>query len=176
VERITSREVYSGPIASVRIDSFRYADGSESERQIVSHPGAVVALAVEGESIWLVRQPREAVGEPALLELPAGKLDVEGETHLECMQRELEEEIGMQAEGWRELKRFYMSPGFTEEQVTLFLATGLSDVHRHEPDPSERIEVVEWPLARLDAAIAACEDAKSLIGLLMLPRALGSTG
>ena len=59
-----------------------------------------------------MRQPREAVGEPALLELPAGKLDVEGEAPLECAQRELGEEIGMRAAQWRELKRFYTSPGF----------------------------------------------------------------
>lgn len=167
MERISSKTVYEGPIASVRIDGFRYEDGSTSERQIVSHPGAVAIVAYDELHIHLVRQPREAVGEPRLLELPAGKLDVEGETPLECAQRELVEEIGMRAAQWRELKRFYTSPGFAEEQVTIFEATGLERVE-HEPTDEERIEVVAWPIDDLERAIDACEDSKSLIGMLLL--------
>jgi 8-oxo-dGTP pyrophosphatase MutT (NUDIX family) len=167
VERIGSKTEYEGPIAGVRIDEFRYPDGSTSERQIVTHPGAVTMIPHDGESVWLVRQPREAVGEAALLELPAGKLDVEGESPLECAQRELAEEIGKSAGEWRELKRFYVSPGLTEERMWLFLATNLSDAE-HQPTPEERIEIVPWPLADLDGAIEACEDSKSLVGLMML--------
>ena len=97
----------------------------------------------------MVEQPREAVEEPALLELPAGKLDVEGETPLECAQRELGEEIGKSAGDWRELKCFYTSPGFTNERVWLFLATELYDTpERRLTD--ERIEIVEFPLDDLD--------------------------
>ena len=167
MERISSKTVYEGPIASVRIDGFRYGDGSTAERQVVSHPGAVAVAAHDGEHLYLVRQPREAVAEERLLELPAGKLDVEGESPLECARRELVEEIGRSASDWRELKRFYTSPGFAEEEVTVFLATGLQQVE-HEPDPEERIEIVPWPLAELDAAIAECRDSKSLIGMLLL--------
>jgi 8-oxo-dGTP pyrophosphatase MutT (NUDIX family) len=167
MERISSKTVYEGPIASVRIDEFRYPDGSTAEREVVAHPGAVAIAAHDGKSVFLVRQPREAVGEEALLELPAGKLDVEGETRLECAQRELDEEIAKRAEDWRELKRFYTSPGFAEEEVTVFGATGLSDTGT-QPDPEERLEVVAWPLADLDGAIAACADAKSLVGLFIL--------
>lgn len=168
MERIGSRTVYTGPIASVRIDEFRHADGETVERQVISHPGAVGIVAHDGHAIYLVRQPREAVGADGLLEVPAGKLDVEDETPLECAQRELVEEVGRSAREWRELKRFYTSPGFAEEQVIVFLATGLERVERREPDPEERIEVVEWPLEDLDAAIEQCEDSKSLIGLMML--------
>ena len=167
MERIETKTVYEGPIADVRIDAFRYPDGSTSERQIVSHPGAVAIVAYDDETLWLVRQPREATGEAALLELPAGKLDVEGESELECAQRELVEEIGKSASEWRELKRFYTSPGFAEEEVTVFLATGLEDAE-YEPDPEERIEIVAWPLADLAGAIEACADSKSLIGMLLL--------
>jgi 8-oxo-dGTP pyrophosphatase MutT (NUDIX family) len=167
VERAGSKTVYEGRIASVRIDEFRYPDGSAAEREVVAHPGAVAIVAHDGESIYLVRQPREAVGEEALLELPAGKLDVEGETRLECAQRELDEEIAKRAEAWRELKRFYTSPGFAEEEVTVFLATGLSDTGT-EPDPQERLEVVPWPLEEVDGAIAECHDSKSLVGLFIL--------
>jgi ADP-ribose pyrophosphatase len=168
IERIASRVVYEGEIINVRIDRFRYDDGGEADREIVAHPGAVAIVPLDDDAIWLVRQPREAVGESRLLELPAGKLDVEGESRLECAQRELVEEIGRTASEWTELKRFYTSPGFAEEEVTVFLATGLEEVADHEPDPEERIEMVAWPLAELDAAIEECADSKSLIGLMAL--------
>lgn len=167
MKRIASRVEYEGSIATVRIDEFRYADGSTAKRQIVTHPGAVAVVAHDDEHVWLVRQPREAVGEEALLELPAGKLDVPGELPLDCARRELLEEIGKQAMQWRELKRFFTSPGFAEEEVIVYLATGLVGVE-HEPDPEERIEIVPWPLAELDPAIEECADSKSLIGLLIL--------
>jgi 8-oxo-dGTP pyrophosphatase MutT (NUDIX family) len=163
----SSKRIYEGKVLSLRIDSFRYPDGAVVEREVVGHPGSVAILAHDREHVFLVRQPREAVGEPALLELPAGKLDVEGETALECAQRELLEEVGLVASEWRERKRFYVSPGFAEEEVTLFEATGLE---QRDPEPAEgeRIEIVAWPVAELDAAIDACADASSLIGLLLL--------
>ena len=166
MERISSRTVYEGPIAGVRIDEFLYADGSTAERQVVSHPGAVVVVAHDERFVYLVRQPREAVGEEALLELPAGKLDVEGETPIDCARRELGEEIGRRAAEWRELRRFYTSPGLVEEEITLFLATDLTPADA-ELGAEQRIEVVPWPLEDLDGAIAACRDAKSLVGLLL---------
>ncbi len=171
MERINSRTEYEGPIADVRVDEFRYADGSTAERQIVAHPGAVAIVAYDDDHIYLVRQPREAVGEERLLELPAGKLDVDGETPLECARRELAEEIGRSAADWRELKRFYTSPGFAEEEVIVFSATRLEPIDDHQPDPEERIEIVAWPLAELDRAIGECRDSKSLIGMLLLERA-----
>ena len=167
MERIGSEPVYDGKIASVRVDEFRYADGQTAKREIVAHPGAVGVVAYDDDYVYLVRQPREAVGEEALLEVPAGKLDEVGETPLETAKRELAEEIGKRAEEWRELKRFYTSPGFADEEVHLFYATDLSHADAEAPD-EERIEVVEWPLAELDAAIDQCSDSKSLIGLLLL--------
>jgi ADP-ribose pyrophosphatase len=149
------------------METFQYADGSRATRQVVVHPGAVCVIPHDGRVVYMIEQPREAVGEPALLELPAGKLDVEGETPLECAQRELVEEIGKAAGDWRELKSFYTSPGFATERIWLFLATELYDVPR-QPAPEERIEIVEVSLGELDDAIARCEDAKSLIGLMML--------
>jgi ADP-ribose pyrophosphatase len=171
MERVGSKTVYEGEIATVRIETFRHADGSEAEREVVAHPGAVTILAHDGESIYLVRQPREAVNEESLLELPAGKLDVEGESPLECAQRELAEEVGKAAADWRELKRFYTSPGFAQEEVTVFLATGLRDESSDAGD-EERIEIVPWALAEIDGAIEACRDAKSLVGLLLLKELL----
>ena len=171
MKRIGGRVAYEGKIATVRVDEFSYPDGGTAEREIVSHPGAVAVIAHDKEHLYLVRQPREPVAEDSLLELPAGKLDVEGETPLECGQRELAEEIGKSAGDWRELKTFYTSPGFANERVWLFLATELYDTPERK-STDERIEVVEFPLDDLDSAIARCEDAKSLIGLLMLKRLL----
>ena len=112
-------------------------------------------VAHDERFLYLVRQPREAVGEDALLELPAGKLDVPGESPVECAKRELAEEVGKAASEWRELKRFYTSPGFAEEEVIVYLATGLEDADA-ESDEEERLEVVAWPLEDLDGAIEEC--------------------
>src|SRR4051795_6155511 len=116
-ERLSSQTVHEGKIASVRVDRFRYEDGTESDREIVAHPGAVAIVAHDGQKLFLVRQPREAIGVPDLLELPAGKLDEEGEAPLDTAKRELAEEIGKAAEHWEHLSTIYTSPGFTDEQV-----------------------------------------------------------
>jgi 8-oxo-dGTP pyrophosphatase MutT (NUDIX family) len=168
MKRIRSKTVHEGPRVVVRQERWRHADGGEADREVAEVDDAVTIVAHDDEVVYLVRQPREPVGEERLLELPAGKLDVDGETPLDCARRELEEEVGMTARNWEELKRFYPAPGFATEAMTLFLATGLEPVEGHEPNPEERIEIVRWPLARLDDAIAECVDAKSLVGLCHL--------
>jgi 8-oxo-dGTP pyrophosphatase MutT (NUDIX family) len=165
LERVDSRTVWEGKIATVRIDRFRYDDGQEADREIVAHPGAVGVVAHDGERLYLVRQPREAVGEPALLELPAGKLDEEGEDPLATAKRELAEEIGKGARSWERLTSFYTSPGFADEECHLYLATDLYDESAQAAE-EERIEIVEVPLAELDRVIADCRDSKTLVGLL----------
>jgi 8-oxo-dGTP pyrophosphatase MutT (NUDIX family) len=166
MERVGGRLVYRGGIFSVREDMFRHEGNATSKRDIVINSGAAAIVAHDGETLYLVRQPREAVGEAALLEIPAGKLE-EGEAPLEAARRELGEEVGRAAESWRHLQSFYTSPGFSTEELHLFLATGLRQVEA-QPDEGERIEIVERPLAELDATIEECRDAKSLVGLLML--------
>ena len=166
-ERIGSKTVYEGKIATVRVDRFRYDDGEEADREIVGHPGAVGVVAHDDEHIYMVRQPREAVDEQNLLELPAGKLDEEGEDVLTTAKRELAEEIGKAADTWELLTTFYTSSGFVAEEVHLYLATDLRD-ESADAGEEERIEIVEVPLERLDDTIAECRDAKSLVGLLWL--------
>lgn len=163
--------VYSGRIVDVRIERFRHADGEEVSREIVRHRGAVAIVAYDEHEVWLVRQPREAVDESRLLEIPAGRLDVEGEQPLQAAQRELAEEIGRGAERWESIVTYYTGAGFTDERVHLFAATGLYEAHA-ESGENERIELVRWPLERLDEAIAECRDAKTLIGLYWLARRL----
>ena len=152
-------------IFSVRRDRFRHDDGEEVTREMVTHPGAVAAVVHDGERLFMVAQPREAVGDPALLELPAGKLDEEAEAPLETMKRELAEEIGKGARTWEHLATFFSTPGFADEEVHVYLATDLYDAQA-EAGEEERIEVREVPLADLDELIAGCRDAKSLVGLL----------
>ncbi|MGZ8665964.1 MAG: NUDIX domain-containing protein [Solirubrobacterales bacterium] len=165
-ERLRTETLFEGGFFDVVRERVRYEDGSEHEREFARHPGAVAILPHDSERIYMVRQPRESVGEGDLLELPAGKLDAEGESPLECARRELREEIGMRAARWSELKRIYTSPGFTSEEVHVFEATGLEAVGA-DPGEGERIEVVTHPIAEIDAVIANCLDATSLVGLLL---------
>jgi ADP-ribose diphosphatase len=164
-ERIGGEEVWRGRIATVRVERFRHDDGEEVAREVVEHPGAAVMVPFDGERIWLVRQPREVVGEQALLELPAGKLDRPDEDPLDVAKRELREEIGRSAATWQFLTSFYASPGFSNEEIHAFLATDLSDDPAHA-DEEERIEVVSEPLSRLDDVIRSCRDSKTLVSLL----------
>jgi 8-oxo-dGTP pyrophosphatase MutT (NUDIX family) len=166
-ERTAGETVYEAKIFTVRKDTFRFEDGEEAEREIVEHPGAVAVVAHDGEKLFMVSQPREAVDEQALLELPAGKLDDDEEDVEATARRELAEEIGKGARSWRYLTRFYTSPGFADEVCHLYLATDLYE-EQAEGDEGERIEIVEVPLDRLDETIEDCHDAKSLIGLLWL--------
>ena len=165
VQPLGGETVFGGETLEVRVERFRYADGEVVEREIVRRVDAVAIVAYDDAHVWLVRQPREAILQ-VTLELPAGKLD-EDETPLQSARRELAEEIGRDAERWEEIETYYPSSGYTDEAVHLFAATGLRESDA-EPEPTERIEIVRWPLADIDAAIAATNDAKTLIGLQWL--------
>jgi 8-oxo-dGTP pyrophosphatase MutT (NUDIX family) len=168
-EETGSETIFDGKFFRVARGTFRHDDGSEAVRELVEHPGAVGVVVLDGDHLWLVRQPREAIGVPDLLEIPAGKLDEEGEDPLATAKRELAEEIGMQAAEWESLGSFYTSPGFSNEEVHLFLATGISDVdERPAVEEDERIDVERVPLSRLDEVLASNQDSKTLIALYRL--------
>ena len=170
-EALGGETVHHGRIFDVRVERFRHADGEVVEREVVRHAGAVGMLAYDEQDVWLVRQPREPIGEPDLLEIPAGRLDKAGEEPLRAAQRELAEEIGRRAERWEPIVTYYTGAGFTDERVHLFHASQLHEAHA-ESEENERIEIVRWPLSELDAAIAECRDAKTLIALGWLSRRL----
>ena len=160
--------LHEGRIFTLRQEQFRFTqDGAEVDREIIRHPGAVAIVVHDDSHVFLVRQPREAVGDPDVLEIPAGRLDKHGEAPEATARRELAEEIGMAAGQWEPLTSFWSSVGMTDEEVHLFLATDLSEAEADSGE-MERIEIVPWPLDDLDGAIAATRDAKPLIGLLML--------
>jgi len=179
-ERVVARNVlHRGRYLEFRIDTIERADGSRSTRDIVGHPGAVAILAIDDhDRVLLVRQYRIAAGE-ALLEIPAGTLDVDAVTGRTedpdvAAARELEEETGYRARSWRHVAGFWSAPGFATEFMHLYLATDLVPAHENRlgPDEDEHLELERVPRAE---AIAAAEqgrlrDAKSLVGLLWLAR------
>src|SRR3954463_4299567 len=165
-ERVGSDALYEGAFFALRHERFRHEDGEEAERDIVDHPGAVGVLVVDGDRLWLLPPPPEAIGVPDLLEIPAGKLDDPGEDPLGTAKRELAEEIGKQAEHWEPLGSFFTSVGFTNEEVHLFLATGISDVdERPAVEEDERIDVDVRPVSQLDVLIDEAKDSKTVIAL-----------
>jgi 8-oxo-dGTP pyrophosphatase MutT (NUDIX family) len=163
-ELVDERTVYDGKIVRVTRERFRYPDGDVVEREIVRHQGAVAVVCHDDTDLYLVRQPREAVGDPDFLEIPAGRLDQAGESPLEAAKRELAEEIAKAAARWEPICSYVSAAGILDEVVQIFHATGLS-ADSAETDENERIEIVKWPLSDLDGAIAATRDAKTLIGL-----------
>lgn len=179
-ERVVESDlVRRGRIIEFRVDTVERADGSLATRDTVRHPGAVAVLALDDAGrLLLVRQWRVATGR-ALLEVPAGTLDVHDgvtEDPAEAARRELEEETGHRAASWRRLATFWTAPGFATEVMHLYLATGLDGVAdgdgRLTPDEDERLELHR---VRLDEALAMVErgdlaDAKSMVGILLLDR------
>jgi 8-oxo-dGTP pyrophosphatase MutT (NUDIX family) len=170
---IRTAPIYRGSIVDLRRSDYRRPDGTVVTREVMDHPGAVVIVPVEGDRVLLVCQPREAV-EQYTLELPAGRLDHPGEDPPACARRELAEEVGRAASGWRDLGGFYPSPAIITEFIHCFLATGLTRVEGAAADEDEAIEVVEWPLADLGTAIDQVRDAKTLVGLMRLERELAA--
>jgi ADP-ribose pyrophosphatase len=171
MELLQAKSLHEGKHVDFVAKRYRRADGSEVEREVVEHPGSVAVLAHDGEFAYLVAQPREAVEEDELLEIPAGTLDVEGESELECAQRELAEEAELRAESWTLLQVIYPSPGFLSEKVTIFEATGLSPASG-ERDEDEEIEIVRLDLAEIETALPQIRDATTVIALLRLKEKL----
>jgi ADP-ribose pyrophosphatase len=154
--------LYDGPIFSVE-----RRDG----RDVVVHAPVVAVIAVDRQNeLTLVRQHRVPVGK-TLLELPAGFIDPD-ESPLEAARRELAEETGLRDGQWVEVARFYTSAGFTDEKVHLFLATALEQGEA-TPEEVEELEIVRVPLSDVAVLVEECEDAKTVIGLLLLTRIRG---
>ncbi|AWB83969.1 NUDIX domain-containing protein [Corynebacterium liangguodongii] len=139
-----SQLLVDAPILALRRDTVTMPTGVSADREIVEHLGAVAIVALDGEGrIAMVEQYRHSVGR-RLQELPAGILDVAGETELECAKRELREEAGLAAGDWGVLLDLVTSPGFAEEAVRVFLARDLSEVQRPEAEDEEAEMTLEW--------------------------------
>jgi ADP-ribose pyrophosphatase len=169
--------LHQGHIISLAVGTFRGPDGGEFTREIVHHPGAVSVVAVDDDGrVPLVRQYRAPLDD-WLLELPAGKLDVDGEELVLCAQRELVEEAGLTAATWSLLTSFHHSPGFCDEQGHVFLAQGLTAVPDDRQGVEEQAMTVEWwPLSEATTMVTegTVHDAKTVIGLLLAKERLGA--
>jgi len=165
-ERLASRTVFAGRRIAVRVDRLRLPGGAEHDFEMIHHPGAaaIVPLLASGE-VLMLRQYRYATG-GWLLEVPAGTLEP-GESPEHCAARELEEETGYRAGALRPLGWIWTTPGFTDEKIWLFLATGLAG-GRQALERDELLTLERLPLARAAAMAAGGEivDAKSVAALL----------
>lgn len=175
--KLAETEIYRGHLIHVVNARFVGPDGQEFDRDVVHHPGAVsVVPVIDGTDAVMVRQFRAAL-ESDLLEIPAGKRDVDGEAPEVTAGRELVEEIGMQAGHLELLAEFYNSPGFTDEHAFVFLALDLEEVGAADPQgPEEQLMTVERiALGDVPDLVARRElvDAKSIIGLMLARERLG---
>ncbi len=150
-ETTSSETLYTGKIFALRRDQVRMPGGRDVVREVVEHFGAVAIVAMDDHNnIALVYQYRHAIGR-RLWELPAGLLDVGGEPAHLTAARELKEEAGLQAATWQVLVDLDSTPGFSDESVRVYLATGLTEIDRPEAHDEEADMTLQWyPLA--DAA------------------------
>lgn len=174
--RIDERAVHDG-FVRVAIATFEAPDGARFEREIVRHGRAVAVVPLVGERVVLVRQYRPAIDEH-LLELPAGMIDVDGESPEATARRELEEEAGRRATGPLErLTEYWVAAGLMDELMTVYLCRE-SEPCDARPQSAEEshMEIVEVPLAEVPAMIASGEvhDAKTIVGLLLAIERLAS--
>jgi ADP-ribose pyrophosphatase len=171
VGRVKSSRVYTGKIVSLDVDSIRFPDGSIGELEMIRHSGASAIVPFlsdpqgEDPQVLMIRQYRYAA-DGYLYEIPAGRLD-KGENPRDCAARELKEETGCTAEHFDHLLTIYTTPGFTDEKIHLFMATGLvAGETKHEVD--EFLDLHPMRLSRALEMVEAGEiqDAKTVIGLL----------
>jgi ADP-ribose pyrophosphatase len=169
--KVKSRRVYTGRIISVDVDTVRFPDGSIGELEMIRHPGASAVVPFlsdprgEDPQVLMIRQYRYAA-DGYLYEIPAGTLG-QGENPRDCAVRELKEETGCTAEHFDHLLTMYTTPGFTDEKIHLFMATGLvAGETKHEVD--EFLDLHPMRLSRALEMVEAGEiqDAKTVIGLL----------
>jgi ADP-ribose pyrophosphatase len=170
-ERLASRRVYDGRAVRVDIDTIRAPNGSMLDLEMIRHPGAAAVVPLlsdphaDDPAVLLIRQYRYAA-EGELWEIPAGTLDP-GESPLECASRELYEETGATAQSFEHLTSIFTTPGFTDEVIHLFLATGIT---AGEPrrGSDEFMEVEARPISSVLEMIrnGGMRDAKSMVALL----------
>jgi len=158
--------IHKGSVVNLGIETITLPTGDSMELEVVRHPGGAAVVAIDDrQRVCLLRQYRHAAG-GWLWELPAGKIDVP-ETPDHTAKRELQEEAGVIADNWEPLGNFLSTPGFCDERIHLYLATGLHNAPA-EPHPHEVIEV-HWKT--FGEALNMCaqgdiDDGKTLLGLM----------
>ncbi|MCV7229458.1 NUDIX domain-containing protein [Mycolicibacterium komossense] len=168
-ETVESQTVYTGKIFALRADEVLMPGGRTARREVVEHFGAVAIVALDDDgNVVLVYQYRHPLGR-RLWELPAGLLDIDGEAPHLTAARELEEEVGLSAQHWRVLADLDSTPGFSDESVRVYLATGLTDIGRPESHDEEAdMTTRRFPLADAVQMVFAGEivNALAVAGIL----------
>jgi ADP-ribose pyrophosphatase len=162
---MSSKKIFTGKVIALNIDTVTLPNGITVDLEMVRHPGAAAVVPwKENGIVVLIRQFRHAAG-GFIYEIPAGKLHP-GENPQDCAARELEEEIGYQAGRFERLSSIFTAPGFTDEVIHLYKATGLTK-GRQQLDRDEVLEVIEMPIAEAIGKIqdGTIRDAKTIVGL-----------
>ena len=170
---VSSEHVFDGLILHIDHVTNRLPDGRLAKREVARHIGAAAAVPVDAEgNVTLVRQFRSPFGR-VLMEIPAGKLDAKEEDHREAAERELAEETGLAAAEWTHLIDLYTTVGFSDECISIYLATGLTP-HAQHLDEDEFLGLVKLPLSEALEMVYAGEipDSKTAVGLMLAERAL----
>ncbi|MBQ5797411.1 MAG: NUDIX hydrolase [Firmicutes bacterium] len=165
--KIASKEIFDGHILHVYKDTVELPNGKEASRELIRHIGAVAVVPLMDDGNVIVeRQFRYPLGQ-VITEIPAGKLDSFDEDRLEAIKRELREETGYVADEWMELGDYHPAAAYTDERITLYLATGLHKGER-ELDEDEFLDVIEVPLIDLvkDVAAGKITDGKTQVAIL----------
>ena len=164
---VKSEDIFDGHILHVKFDTVMLPNGNEATRELIRHIGAVAVVPLTDDGKVIVeRQFRYPLGQ-VITEIPAGKLDSFDEDRLEACKRELREETGYVADEWTELGDYLPAAAYTDERITLYLATGLRKGER-ELDEDEFLDVVEVPLVDLvkDIALGKITDGKTQVAIL----------
>jgi len=165
---VASKTIYEGKVISLRVEDVELPDGKLAKRELVKHPGAVAVLAVTAEGkLVFVRQFRKAL-ERTLVEIPAGKIEPGEDKRITAI-RELEEETGYHAQQFEYIQSFATSPGFADEVIHLYVATGLQKVENPAAgDEDEFIDILECTIEEAEQLVAEGQifDAKTLYAIL----------
>ena len=160
-----TRHIYAGKVVTLNIDTVQLPNGVTVDLETIRHPGAAAVVPVKDDgTVVLIKQFRHAAG-GFIYEIPAGKLHP-GEDPLHCASRELEEEVGYRASSFELLSSIFTAPGFADEVIHVYQATGLTK-GRQQLDRDEVLDVIEMPLAEAVGKIAdgTIRDAKTIVGL-----------
>jgi ADP-ribose pyrophosphatase len=160
-----TRNIYTGRVVTLNIDTVTLPNGATVDLETIRHPGAAAVVPVKDDgTVVLIRQFRHAAG-GFIYEIPAGKLHP-GEDPLCCATRELEEEVGYRASSFELLSSIFTAPGFADEVIHVYKATGLTK-GRQQLDRDEVLEVIEMPLSDAVNKIedGTIRDAKTIVGL-----------
>jgi ADP-ribose pyrophosphatase len=160
-----TRNIYTGKVVTLNVDTVQLPNGVTIDLETIRHPGAAAVVPIKDDgTVVLIRQFRHAAG-GFIYEIPAGKLSP-GEDPLDCAARELEEEVGYRASSFELLSSIFTAPGFADEVIHVYKATGLTK-GQQQLDRDEVLEIVEMPLDQAIARIqdGTIRDGKTIVGL-----------